>query len=236
MFKIPAGGSIMVKTRDYRAQLLASVAVSALLAATPAFAQMAPPIWAGPFVGINGGAEVSSLDVTDPVGVLGPGTGAYHEHKAGFLGGAQAGYDWQFSSIVLGGVVDIDGGTAKASGSQLDGNYSSQLDVLGTARVRLGYAFTSMPMMVYGTGGLAFADVKDSVTSFISTPYPSKSGWRTGWTAGAGAEYMFARGWSVEAQVLYVDLGSTYSINSDDCVVGFKDRAVVTRAGINFHF
>jgi outer membrane immunogenic protein len=32
---------------------------------------------------------------------------------------------------------------------------------------------------------------------------------KIGWTAGAGAEYAFARNWSVKLEYLFVDLGST---------------------------
>ena len=202
----------MLSTSQYRARLLASVAASALLAA-PAFAQTAQPLWTGPFVGVNAGGAVSSLTVNDPGTTFtgGGGQTSFNEHKAGFLGGAQVGYDWQFSSVVLGAVVDIDGSTLKTTGTASEGAFSSQIDFLGTARGRLGYAFGTMPLMVYATGGLAFGDIKDAAPVSASGPYPTKSGWRAGWTAGAGAEYMFARCWSIEAQVLYVDLGNTSS-------------------------
>lgn len=231
-------GVIAMTKRIFAQRLLASAAVSGLLAG-PAFAQMGPPLWAGPFVGANLGGVLSSLDVNDPGTTFtagGPQT-SFHEHSAGFLGGGQIGYDWQFSSVVLGAVADFDGSSLKTSGTAIDGAFSSQIDFLGTARARLGYAFQTMPMMLYATGGLAFGDVKDSAPFSAVGPYPTKSGWRAGWTAGAGAEYMFARCWSIEAQVLYVDLGNTSSnVTPPGCTVGFKDRAVVTRAGINFHF
>lgn len=66
---------------------------------------------------------------------------------------------------------------------------------------------------------------------------------RVGWTAGGGVEWKFAPRWSVKAEYLYVDLGSTTytSLNSN---VGFSASIIhnhhltenIARIGLNYSF
>ncbi|MGN6747569.1 MAG: outer membrane protein, partial [Xanthobacteraceae bacterium] len=94
-----------------------------------------------------------------------------------------------------------------------------KVDWFGTVRGRFGYA--AGPVLVYATGGLAYGEVNRSgnvvgQTNFIlggtvnnfAGSY-SASTTTTGWTAGAGVEGMISRNWSVKAEYLYMDLGST---------------------------
>ena len=64
---------------------------------------------------------------------------------------------------------------------------------------------------------------------------------RAGWTAGVGAEWMFAKQWSAKVEYLYMDYG-----NINDGFAGVGTLAVlgisshvtdnVLRAGVNLHF
>jgi outer membrane immunogenic protein len=98
---------------------------------------------------------------------------------------------------------------------------SSKLDYLGTLRARLGVTATPN-VLLYGTGGLAYGGVSSSTSMSIAannldgspvggvTPTStagSMSGTRTGWTAGAGAEWMFLPGWTTKLEYLHYDLG-----------------------------
>jgi outer membrane immunogenic protein len=155
---------------------------------------------------------------------------------AGFIGGGQFGYNWQFngrgvagfeadiawtsqnknaafaSSTVFPGIA----GTAEAYNATI----SSHLDYFGTVRGRLG--FLAVPsFLLYGTGGLAYGGVRSStVENVLVTPPASCAGvvcagagggsfsdTRVGWTAGAGGEWMFAPNWSAKLEYLYYDLG-----------------------------
>jgi outer membrane immunogenic protein len=66
----------------------------------------------------------------------------------------------------------------------------------------------------------------------------------TGWTVGAGVEWMFAPAWSVKAEYLYVDLGSIsntigyiYGPTSISSLTStFNERDNIVRAGINYKF
>jgi opacity protein-like surface antigen len=62
---------------------------------------------------------------------------------------------------------------------------------------------------------------------------------RAGWTAGGGAEYGFAPGWSLKAEYLHIDLG-TSGCTISDCSAfsaAFAPfRTEIVRAGLNYRF
>jgi outer membrane immunogenic protein len=130
--------------------------------------------------------------------------------------------------------------------------YSRELDWLATVRGRVG--FTVAPtFLVYGTGGLAVGETKvgSSFAAPTAGPPPesepttnlTSSNTSVGWTAGAGAEWLFAPQWSVKAEYLYVDLGKrsntiayTYTGGTSTLTSTVKDTSNIARAGINYHF
>jgi len=89
---------------------------------------------------------------------------------------------------------------------------------LGTARMRLGYLITPS-ILVYGTGGLAYGlsnhntfavqDIQSLITDEIGPGGSRQSVFRLGWTAGGGVEWMLMNNWSLKAEYLYYDLGTT---------------------------
>jgi outer membrane immunogenic protein len=173
-------------------------------------------------------------------GTLGPDGG-------GFIGGGQAGYNWQFGSWVAGLETDIQGvlggksfeGTGVAINPVTAGTTdnttftaSKTLNYLGTLRGRFGFAV--MPMLLaYSTAGFAYGGASGSTGyTTMNTAYPahglsqawgtagSYSSTRAGWTLGAGLEWMFAAGWSAKVEYLYYDLGSvSYGIGTSGAVV-----------------
>jgi outer membrane immunogenic protein len=144
---------------------------------------------------------------------------------------------------------------------------SKQLDYLGTVRGRFGYLYTPTFLM-YGTGGLAYGGVKvgtsiaqsnnDCVFSpgvclqSATSAAGAFSETRTGWTAGAGFEWLFARQWSAKFEYLHYDLGSVTFANgalvtTNGTFLGAGGPAVVNsasstqfrgdlvRVGVNYH-
>src|SRR4030095_5703184 len=71
----------------------------------------------------------------------------------------------------------------------------ARIRAMGTVRGRVGYAFDQV--LIYGTGGYAWADNRFTFAAF------SDSKVHSGWTVGAGVEVMFAPKWSVKADYLY---------------------------------
>jgi outer membrane immunogenic protein len=240
----------------------------------PAFVPPPPPVtWTGFYIGVNagyGGDEfrypffASYAERRDEeYRVVGGVNGSASLTSSGFLGGGQVGYNYQFATSWVGGLeADIDAtsitGKAKVDAAGYYGDVSgnagvqvkSELPYLGTVRARLGYLVTDR-FLVFGTGGLAYGDVKTSASVGANVPYfdfsgaygVSKTTTQVGWTLGAGVEYKINDNWSFKTEYLYVDLGSANLLNGsarieDDGVLsyGLKEKATdnIVRAGLNY--
>ena len=149
---------------------------------------------------------------------------------SGGFGGGTAGYNWQTGQFVFG--IEADAAGADISSSfAIPGLVSAEdkIRALGTVRGRVGIAYEQV--LFYGTGGFAWADERLSATALGVTISDTKT--RTGWTAGAGAEVMFAPHWSVKAEYLYRSFGS-------ETVLGGLDTGTLNihsgQVGVNYHF
>jgi outer membrane immunogenic protein len=171
----------------------------------------------------------------------------------GVMGGAQVGYNWQMSSFLAGIEADIQGSGVKGSFTDAF-NFpviEQRLSWFGTLRGRIGVTVTP-EFLIYGTGGLAFGRVEESgdqpsrkASGVVAIDFPGNlSKTTTGWAAGAGGEWMFARSWSAKIEYLHFDLGNTsvIGLGSNPAADGFgikydfKNRYNIVRAGVNYHF
>jgi len=238
--------------RNVPISIAAGVALSLAAGGVAAVKAAPPPAplfnWTGFYVGGNLGRGWSTLDsnsIFSGVGApstFGPFSFAHSDplKRRGVLGGVQAGYNWQVSrNWVYGLETDWQASSQKGDLSYLDAysgtrlgftasgtadtNIEARISWFGTLRGRIGYVWDRL--LVYGTAGLAYGQVKLSATMvdsganlvvvppFIPTPYSgaassSVSRVNVGWTAGAGVEGALLRNWSWKAEYLYVDLGS----------------------------
>ena len=129
---------------------------------------------------------------------------------SGVVIGGQIGCDYQFAPSW---VIGIEGA---ASGSTMKGSTSVPLplgnpgdtaqvaartDFLPSVTARFGYAFDRM--LFYAKGGAAFAGDKYTVTGIFAGTGFGFEGLeeRTGWTAGAGVDWAFARHWSASSRI-----------------------------------
>jgi outer membrane immunogenic protein len=177
----------------------------------------------------------------------------------GVLGGLQVGYNFQRGAWVFG--VEGDGqGTSLRGSSTLTGAFplngtgltdpastvysgSGRINWLATLRGRVGV--TVGPALVYATAGAAFGGVQ-TATNIVGpvNAYPASSGPnRSGWTAGAGAEWGFAQHWSAKLEGLYYDLGSFRTMGTSvPPIAAFQEGARLTlngwiaRVGVNYRF
>jgi outer membrane immunogenic protein len=178
-----------------------------IIAAVPVFT------WTGFYVGVNAGYGWNANDSITVGGVR-----FDLDDEGGFVGGAQAGYNYQIGSFVVGLEGDIQyadfGGDDRFDFDRdgiADDDFNNS-DWFGTVRARAGVAFDRA--LIYATGGFAFAD--DA----------------TGWTVGGGLEYAFTNNLSAKVEGLYVNL------DQDDNFLGIDSDAEfgVVRAGLNFRF
>ena len=124
---------------------------------------------------------------------------------------------------------------------------NSKVDWFGTVRARLGVTVLNH-VLVYGTGGLAYADVSHrfyAPTPPIGpSPFSQKdSSNNTGWTLGGGAEILHMDRWILRSEALYVDLrdeSHTYTLTGcgGPCTstAEWKDKFWVARLGLTYKF
>jgi outer membrane immunogenic protein len=169
--------------------------------------------WTGFYLGAMGGYAQENSD----------GLGSL---SGGFAGGT-VGYNWQMGNLVLG----IEADAAWADVGATFGVVESRIRDMGTVRGRVGYAFDQV--LIYGTGGYAWADNRLSIAGL------SDSKVHSGWTLGAGVEVMFAPKWSVKAEYLYRSFeGETYFAGIAP-LGGINPGSInlnSVQVGVNYHF
>lgn len=201
----------------------------------PAYKAPTPQIaaynWSGFYAGVHGGYAWGTAASTSLGGEV---------DTNGFFGGGQAGFNWQAqgSPVVFGIEVDsafanIEGGVS-ATIAPVTTTFSSEIDYLGTARVRLGYAWDRV--LGYVTGGVAWAN--NEVTFSAFGPFASMSisddQNHLGWTIGGGFEWALADAWTAKVEYLYIDLGSEQYFDPG----GFDGEltAHTVKLGLNYRF
>jgi len=210
----------------------------------PAPVFVPPPFtWTGFYIGGNAGGVFGSGNITSTVidptfGVIGadwPNT--HFGSNSGFIGGGQAGYNWQTGAFVLGVETDFDGSSLSRSRTIIGPTFgtsallapndfltaigSIKLNWLGSTRARVGFVATpDNRLMFYGTGGVAYGGGRAHLNV-----YDAQNGWfwstnglyggggdnnktRTGWTLGGGVEYAWTNNIIIGAEYLYFNLGS----------------------------
>jgi outer membrane immunogenic protein len=157
----------------------------------------------------------------------------------GVIGGAQVGVNYQVDAAVFGLEGDFSG--ASLRGSSTDGagfSHSTSTYWTSTVTGRLGYAFNRA--LLYGKGGAAFANERDTVTDPFGNSATAGTATRTGWTAGAGVEYALDHNWSARVEYDYLGFGSQ-SFTVGGPVLGALPASVSMNiqraiAGINYRF
>jgi outer membrane immunogenic protein len=193
----------------------------------------APPVynWTGFYIGGNIGGGFADSRWSDPFG------GPHNTfNDSGFIGGGQVGYNAQFNWLVLGVEGDFDWTNLKGSGTDSFGDsINTKTEWTSTATGRVGAAFDRL--LVYGKGGIAFAQDRSSINSLFGGS-ASTSQTRTGWTAGAGLEYALDRNWSAKLEYDYLGFGSqTLNLATTPAYASNASLNVQeVKAGINYHF
>ena len=136
-----------------------------------------------------------------------------HGDKGGVEAGIRGGYDYQFGSFVVGGLVEISGTEVQDTVTGFSTTpaayvFKRNLENLAAARLRVGYAFGDA--LVYGTGGYARGRIdnrffsSNGVNAFTTTSDDEQD--LDGWQAGGGVEYRLTPQLSVTGEYLYTSL------------------------------
>ena len=219
--------------------LTVSSAIAADLPSRKAPAPYVPPppvfSWTGVYVGVNlGGGWLDRYNVQG-YGTAWNGIGWWPVYvpygdssPGGIVGGGQIGYNYQISPLFVVGVeADIQGASI-GGGTQWWGGVAKRgIDWFGTVRGRVGVSLFNPQLLVYGTGGFAYGDLRLNL--------PLYSGFRqtaTGWTVGGGVEYAFLQDWSAKVEYLYTNIGASYPGAPS---VQHRAHLHTVRAGLNWH-
>jgi outer membrane immunogenic protein len=199
-------------------RFLTAGCVAAVLTATPIAAQAAdaglPPYrapmaliynWTGFYLGAHiGGADVQGLG-------------------SGFIGGGQAGFNYQVGQWVFGAEGQISATSVSKSVDVMFMHADVSLDWISTFAGRAGYAFDRW--LVYGKFGAAWAHSSGNVSMAIpgfGGFAASASDTVSGWMVGVGTEYALRDNWSVKLEYNRMEFDPG-TIN-------------VVKAGVNYRF
>ena len=221
------GGNVMGMYRFVKLSVVAAALVSTPVAADAASAPFYPaapviPIyyWTGFYVGGHLGAGWSG--------------------DGGFLGGGQAGFNYQVGQWVLGvegqlsatsikdtvSAIVVSPGFAVASASA-----EARLDWISTLAARVGWAFDRW--LAYGKVGGAWAHVSVDAVAGITTinggasAAASASKTSSGLMLGFGTEYALWGNWTAKAEYNMMDFGNDFITDN---------KLHLFKAGVNYRF
>lgn len=173
-----------------------------------------------------------------------PGENFAVVNPRGFLGGLQAGYNWQTGNFVLGaeGQLSFSNLTGSADFRTFNSTWVANTDVkmMGTVAGRVGFAFDRT--LIYGKVGLAWVSEDHWITHPIAaTTYAKTSVTRTGWMLGAGVEQAIAGNWSAKVEYNYMNFGNS-TVSIDGAASGAPGPVTISqnihlvKVGVNYRF
>lgn len=179
--------------------------------------------WAGFYFGGNLGGTMANRDAN------GAATGAFGADSTGFSGGVQGGYNYMLSpNFLVGAEADFTFADVDEVSSPAGIPVRASLDWMSSFRGRVGWTFDRF--LVYGTGGVALADVnwksagvRDSATA-------------VGYTVGGGVEAAVQDNLTARVEYLYTDFGKErFNLGGGTSVTSDLD-VHTARVGLNYKF
>ena len=186
--------------------------------------------WSGFYIGVHGGygwADIEGDDAFD-FDIDGDDDFFGDSDLEGPVIGGQIGVNWQWNSFVVGAEADgswsgIDNDDDTFGGDPGDIGLNGEVDWLASARLRAGLGWDRF--MIYGTGGVAFAefstDIEDGAGLFNGDDDGEVE---VGWVAGGGVEFLATQNVSVGLEYLHYEFDD---IDSPDFVVAIPGAAAI---------
>jgi outer membrane immunogenic protein len=221
------------------ASQVASAADLARKAPPPAYVPPAPApyLWTGCYVGGNIGGAWANVDVSN----VATG-GSVSENNSGVAGGGQIGCDYQAGAWVF-GFRDMFDATSLSKSTTFStipftGTADSRTNWFDTLTVRGGYLVVPN-VLLYAQGGAAWTNTHVTFFNGPGAQIGELSNDRTGWTVGAGAEWIFAPHWSVFAEYNFMGFGTrsaAFTACGGSCVLSAKANIQDALVGVNYKF
>jgi outer membrane immunogenic protein len=189
--------------------------------------------WSGFYAGGNlgGGTGRTSFSVTAP----GLFTSTSDEIR-GFVGGGQAGFNWQFGPLVAGVEGDLQF-SHQQNGVQVFGlQIANGMNYFSTLRGRVGYAMDEWLFYVTAGGGYAGTHANLNLGSFGGLSDTNVS---PVWVVGGGVETQIWDRWTGRLEYLYLDsssISNSFSVPGGTLAVTKTVHDNVIRTGLNYRF
>ncbi len=182
----------------------------------------APYDWSGLYLGLHAGYLWGDVSIEEEEAAPGGDI-------EGFVGGALAGFNVQFDSLVLGVEGDIGWSDADGEGGQiLVIDYSYDLNWNAHIRAKAGFAFDNTLIFVAGGYAHADLDIDQEVSGGIGGGYD-------GWSIGGGIDHAFSDDWIGRIEYLHDDFGDKdYEEDLEDYTADLNTDTV--RAALIFKF
>lgn len=219
-------GLVSLCTAGFAADLPRPVYKAPLLSPVPVFS------WTGFYIGGHVGYGWSRWTGTSTFGTD-------SVDGKGWLGGAQAGYNYQAGNWVFGVEGEYTWSDVKYTTPIFAGTLSLKNDYYITAAARIGYAFDRF--LVYAKGGAVWSrdkwDVTDGIGGFANGNFN-----RTGWLLGGGLEWAFWGPVSAKLEYNYLNFGSVnenlttgggLTVSGNPSV---KEYVHLLKLGLNYRF
>ena len=198
--------------------------------------------WTGCYAGGHLGGIWGDKDWTVRTG--GANTPAGEHTADGWLGGVQAGCNYEFANRFVFGIQG-DYAWADAKGSHVDLASAvftdhTRMKSLASVTGRVGYDWNRF--LGYVKGGAAWVrDEYSGTATATGELLDLAKGTRSGWTVGVGAEYAFTDSVSAFVEYNYYDFGTrqlqfvTPTGEASD-LIDIKQTASAVKGGVNFRF
>lgn len=164
--------------------------------------------WTGFYAGLQVGYGRNFDHAVESFTATGAPTGLVYDFaQYGVTYGGKVGANYQYGMLVTGIEADLEGTNLK--GGFVDapiGSGGDKIKLQGSVRARLGLAYDRV--FVYGTGGLAFAQIESRYTFLATSTDEFFTDMRTGWTIGAGADVAVTPNWIIGLDYRHTDYGS----------------------------
>jgi outer membrane immunogenic protein len=200
--------------------------------------------WTGWYFGANVGGGWTQGTVVDTA--TGGSFGA--SNQGTFIGGGQAGFNYQIGNAVF-GVEGFFDGIAQSNHNTstvltgMGGNLfqaSANANWVATVAGRVGFTGPGFDhWLFYGKGGGAWVEYNSTITDFTTGFSASTTNTQSGWMAGAGIEWAFAPFWTAKVEYQYIGLNNGFNVGAP---LGLNQFAVhnpniqTATFGINYLF
>jgi len=194
--------------------------------------------WTGLYIGAHVGYGWSDVDwqFASTPGI------STNQGGTGTLLGGQIGYNIQLRQFVFGAEADLssawlDGSTACPNPAF---NCAHSFNWMASLRGRAGLAINNNRTLVYGTAGVAWANVDYTANdAFSGAAFGTGfSNTHVGWVAGGGIEHMLTPNLTARIEYLYYGFGSATAaagaLGSGPASIDLNTQTV--RFGLNFKF